>query len=51
MAGLHIGVFKSLHDISKRWESNRKFIPKMKSSERLNLLKGWSQVIRRTLIK
>jgi len=51
MAGLQIGVFKSLNDISKRWKSNRKFIPKMKSSERLNLLKGWSQAIRRTLIR
>jgi len=51
MAGLQIGVFKSLNDISKIWKSNRKFIPKMKSSERLNLLKGWSQAIRRTLIQ
>ncbi len=51
MAGLQIGVFKSLSDISKRWRLNRKFIPKIKSSERLNLLKGWSQAIRRTLIQ
>ena len=51
MAGLQIGVFKSLNDISKRWKLNRKFIPKMKNSERLNLLKGWSQAIRRTLIQ
>ena len=51
MAGLQLGVFKSLNDISKKWKSNRKFIPKMKSSERLNLLKGWSQAIRRTLIQ
>ena len=32
-------------------KSNRKFIPKIKSSERLNLLKGWSQAMRRTLIQ
>ena len=51
MAGLKIGVFKSLSDISKRWKLNRKFIPKMKNSERLNLLKGWSQAIRRTLVQ
>ena len=50
MAGLQIGEFKSLNDISKKWKLNRKFIPKMKSSERINLLKGWSQAIRRTLI-
>jgi len=51
MAGLQIGEFKSLNDISKKWKLNRKFIPKMKSSERINLLKGWSQAIRRTLIQ
>ena len=51
MAGLQLGVFKSLNDISKKWRLNRKFISKMKSSERLNLLKGWSQAIRRTLIQ
>ena len=51
MAALQIGVFKSLNDISKRWKLNRKFIPKIKSSERLNLLKGWSQAMRRTLIQ
>ena len=50
IAGLQIGVFKSLNDISKKWKLNRKFIPKMKSSDRINLLKGWSQAIRRTLI-
>ena len=51
MAGLQIGVFKSLSDISKRWRLNRKFIPKIKNSERLNLLKGWSRAMRRTLIQ
>ncbi len=51
IAGLQIGVFKSLSDISKRWKLNREFIPKIKNSERLNLLKGWSQAIRRTLIQ
>ena len=51
MAGLQIGVFKSLSNISRRWKLNRKFIPKIKNSERLNLLKGWSQAMRRTLIQ
>ena len=50
MAGLQLGVFKSLNDISKKWKLNRKFISKMKNSERSNLLKGWSQAIRRSLI-
>ena len=50
MAGLQIGVFKSLNDISKKWKLNRKFIPKIKSSERLKLLNGWSQAIKKTLV-
>ena len=51
LAGLQIGVFKSLNDISKKWKLNRKFVPKIKNSERLNLLKGWSQAMRRTLVQ
>ena len=50
MAGLQIGVFKSLNDISKRWKLNRKFIPKIKSSERIKLLKGWSRTVRKALL-
>jgi len=51
MAGLKIGVFKSLSDITKLWKLNRKFIPKIKNSERLNIIKGWSQAMRRTLVQ
>ena len=50
MAGLKIGVFKSLKDISKKWKVDNKFSPKMKNRERLKLLNGWSQAIRKTLI-
>ena len=50
MAGLKIGVFKSLKDISKKWKIDNKFRPKIKNTERLKLLNGWSQAIRKTLI-
>ena len=50
LAGLKIGVFKSLSDISKKWKLDKKFIPKMKNLERLNLLNEWSQAIKKTLI-
>ena len=49
MAGLKIGVYKSLKDISNRWKIDRSFSPKMKSSKRKKLLKGWSQAIKKTL--
>jgi glycerol kinase len=50
MAGLQIGVYKSLKDISKNWALDKKFSPKMKNNTRTNLLKGWSKAIKRTLI-
>ena len=50
MAGLQIGVYKSLKDISKNWSLDKKFSPKMKNKKRSNLLKGWSKAIKRTLI-
>ena len=50
MAGLQINVFKSLNDISKKWKLNKKFIPKIKSKRRIELIKGWSSAIRKTLI-
>ena len=50
MAGLHLGVFKSLNDISKRWKADKIFRPKIKKSVRLKLLNGWAKAIRKTLI-
>ena len=50
MAGLKIGVYKSLKDISKNWHLDKKFSPKMSSNFRKTLIKGWSTAIKRTLI-
>ena len=49
MAGLHIGVYKSLKDISKNWHLDKKFSPKMKNPSRNKLLKGWAAAIKKTL--
>ena len=49
LAGLQVGVFKSLNDISKKWELDKKFIPKIKKYERLSLINGWSKAIKKTL--
>jgi glycerol kinase len=51
MAGLQIGVYKSLKDISKNWHLDKNFTPKIKSKERNNLVKGWSASIKKTLTK
>jgi len=51
MAGLQIGVYKSLKDISKNWHLDKSFIPKINSNARNNLVKGWSEAIKKTLTK
>ena len=48
-AGLQIGVYKSLKDISKIWHLDRKFDPSMGSRSRNHLLKGWASAIKKTL--
>ena len=50
MAGLKIGVYKSLKDISKNWKIDKKFYPKTNKVNRSKLLKGWKQAITKTLI-
>ena len=50
MAGLKIGVYKSLKDISKNWSLEKKFTPKMKNNARKVLIKGWSKAVNRALI-
>ena len=50
MAGLKIGAYKSLKDISKNWNLDKKFSPKMNKKSRKTLLTGWSKAIKRALI-
>ena len=50
MAGLQIGVYGSLKDISKNWSLDKKFSPKMKNNQRSKLISGWIKAIKRTLI-
>ena len=50
MAGLKIGTYKSLKDISKNWSLDKKFLPKMKKNSRNVLLSGWTRAIKRALI-
>ena len=50
MAGLKIGCYKSLKDISKNWSLEKKFSPKMKTKSRNTLINGWSKAIKRALI-
>ena len=49
MAGLQIGVYKSLKDIAKNWKTDKSFIPKIKNTERKILIDGWNKAIKKTL--
>jgi glycerol kinase len=50
MAGLKIGIYKSLKDISRRWSLDKKFTPKVNNNYRNKAIKGWNTAIKRTLI-
>ena len=49
MAGLQIGVYKSLNDISKNWQADKSFKPKIKNPDRKILIDGWDKAIKKTL--
>jgi len=50
MAGLKIGIYKSINDISKNWSLDKNFSPKMKNLTRKKLINGWQKAIKRALI-
>ena len=50
MAGLQIGVYKSLKDIAINWQADKSFIPKIKNAERKILINGWNKAIKKTLV-
>ena len=49
MAGLKIGIYKSLNDISKNWKFNKKFIPKINEKLRKELIDGWLKTVNKTI--
>ena len=50
MAGLKIGIYKSLKDISNRWSLDKKFSPKMENNLRKKTIKSWNIAVKRALI-
>ena len=49
MAGLKIGIYKSLNDISKYWKFNKKFTPKINEKFRKELINGWLKTVNKTI--
>ncbi len=50
MAGLKIGVYKSIKEVSKQWKLDREFTPKVNYNFRKKVLEGWNKAIKRALI-
>lgn len=49
LAGLQLGVYQSLDQLSKTWVADQTFSPVMASDARATNLKGWSEATRRVL--
>lgn len=45
LAGLAVGFWKSENEISKQWQVDKRFEPKMKKSERDRLYSGWLDAV------
>jgi len=50
MAGLKIGLYKSLKDVEKKWKVGKIFKPEFSNSYRKRLIEGWLKSISKTLI-
>jgi glycerol kinase len=47
LAGLQVGVFKSLAELSKHWQRERRFEPKMDQEVSRSLYSGWLEAVGR----
>ncbi len=47
LAGLQVGIFKSLESISELWHRDRRFSPNMSADRRTDLYAGWIDAVRR----
>jgi len=49
LAGLQVGVYESLEEISKLWQCERRFEPSMDDGKRQKLIAGWKKSVDRVL--
>lgn len=49
LAGLSVGYYHDLDELSLVWRCDREFTPQMESRERTHLLYGWHEAVRRVL--
>lgn len=51
LAGLQVGIYSSLEQISELWNSEREFAPEMEAERRKALYKGWLSAVERIRTK
>jgi len=49
LAGLHVGIFKSVDDIAAAWQCERTFTPEMPKDMRSGLYRGWQKAVKQVL--
>jgi glycerol kinase len=49
LAGLAVGYWSSMDEISRQWQEERTFIPEMNSAKRSELSKGWERAVNATI--
>jgi glycerol kinase len=49
LAGLQVGIYQSLEEISQLWEMNARFVPQMSHDKRDQLYSGWNEAVARVL--
>jgi len=49
LAGLGAGLYRSLDDVGKLWQSDRRFEPAMSADERNTLYAGWQKAVGRVM--
>lgn len=51
LAGLQAGIYQGLDDIAEAWQSSRQYKPKIQTSDRDDLYRGWKQAIKRVVLQ
>lgn len=49
LAGLHVGIFKTVDDIAAAWTCEHTFTPEMDEAQRTKLYAGWQKAVKQVL--
>jgi glycerol kinase len=49
LAGLAVGYWKNQSEIASQWQTDRRFVPAMKTPARKKLTSGWDKALERAM--